>query len=61
MDSISPVFAALGVTGYDALDDLAYWLDGGAEPAAGAEPSGWVQSLGDLALRAAFGAAGREG
>jgi hypothetical protein len=61
MEAISPVFAALGVTGYDALDDLAHWLDGGVEPAAGGEPSGWAKSLGELALRAAFGAAGREG
>lgn len=61
MEAISPVFAALGVTGYDALDDLAHWLDGGAEPAAGAETSGWAKSLGELAMRAAFGAPGREG
>jgi hypothetical protein len=61
MEAISPVFAALGVTGYDALDDLAHWLDGGVEPAAAAETSGWAKGLGDFALRAAFGAAGREG
>lgn len=61
MDAISPVFAALGVTGYDALDDLAHWLDGSVEPAASPEASGWAKSLGDLARRAAFGAAGREG
>ena len=61
MDAISPVFAALGVTGCDALDDLAHWLDGGVEPPASAETSGWAKSLGDLARRAAFGAAGQEG
>ncbi|HEX8263620.1 MAG TPA: hypothetical protein VF547_12165 [Allosphingosinicella sp.] len=33
MEAISPVFAALGVSGFDALDDLAGWLDGGFEPA----------------------------
>ena len=60
MEAISPVFAALGVSGYDALDDLAHWLDGSVEPAAGAERSGWARSLGDLARRAAFGTAGRE-
>jgi hypothetical protein len=61
MEAVSPVFAALGVTGYDALDDLAHWLDGGFEPAASAEKSGWAQSWGDRALRAALGSAGREG
>jgi hypothetical protein len=61
MEAVSPVFAALGVTGYDALDDLAHWLDGSVEPAASAETSGWARSLGDLAMRAAFGASGREG
>lgn len=60
MEAISPVFAALGVTGYDALDDLAHWLDGGVEPAASSETPGWAKSLGDLAMRAALGAAGRE-
>jgi hypothetical protein len=61
MEAISPVFAALGVTGYDALDDLAHWLDGSVDPAPGAETAGWAKSLGDLAMRAAFGTAGREG
>lgn len=61
MDAISPVFAALGVTGYDALDDLAHWLDGSVDSPASGEPSGWARSLGDLAMRAAFGASGREG
>ncbi|HEX8621830.1 MAG TPA: hypothetical protein VF718_07640 [Allosphingosinicella sp.] len=61
MEAISPVFAALGVTGCDALDDLAHWLDGAVEPAAGAETPGWARNLGELARRAAFAAAGREG
>jgi hypothetical protein len=61
MEAMSPVFAALGVTGYDALDDLAHWLDGSVEPAPGTEASGWAKNLGDLAIRAAFGTAGREG
>lgn len=60
MEAMSPVFAALGVSGFDALDDLAHWLDGSVETAGG-EPSGWAKSLGDLAMRAALGAAGREG
>jgi hypothetical protein len=61
MEAMSPVFAALGVTGYDALDDLAHWLDGSLEPAAGGEMAGWAKSLSDAAMRAAFGAGGREG
>jgi hypothetical protein len=32
MDPISPVYAALGFIEYDALNDLAGWLDGRAEP-----------------------------
>ncbi len=58
--TISPVFAALGVTGYDALDDLAHWLDG-PEPNAAAETAGWAGGWVDQVLRAASGAAGREG
>jgi hypothetical protein len=57
MDAASPIFAALGVSGFDVLNDLANWLDGDCEPTAGAEMSGWV----DQVLRAATGAAGREG
>lgn len=60
MDAASPIFAALGVSGYDALNDLAHWLDG-PEPAAAAETGGWVGGLVDQVLRAATGAAGREG
>lgn len=59
MDSASPVFAALGVSGFDALDDLAHWLDG-PEPAA-ADAGGWTGAWVDQVLRAATAAAGREG
>ena len=61
MDSISPVFAALGVSGFEALNDLAHWLDVGAEPAGVAETAGWAGGWAEQALRAAAGAAGREG
>lgn len=56
MEAVSSIFSALGVSGYDALDDLAHWLDGDREPAAGAEGSGWASRWADQAL-----AAGREG
>jgi hypothetical protein len=59
MEAVSPVFAALGVSGYDALNDLAHWLDGGVEPTK-AETSGWIRSWGDQ-VRAAVNPAGREG
>lgn len=61
MEAISPVFAALGVSGFDVLDDLADWLDGGFEPTAIAEQAGRAGRWSDHAMRAAFGAAGREG
>jgi hypothetical protein len=54
MEAVSPVFAALGVTGYDALDDLAHWLDGEAEPAA-AGTTGWARGWGPRAMRSALG------
>lgn len=47
MDAASPVFAALGVAGYDALNDLADWLDRGSEPTAGAEGSAWSGLVAD--------------
>ena len=59
MDAASPVFAALGVAGFDALNDLAHWLDGPG-PAA-AETAGWAGGWVDQILRAATDAAGREG
>ncbi len=34
MDATSPIFAALGVFEFDALNDLAHWLDAFVEPAA---------------------------
>ena len=61
MDAISPVFAALGVSGFDALNDLAHWLDGGAELTAVADKSAWASRWGDHAMWAAVNAAGREG
>ena len=59
MEGISPVFAALGVTGFDALNDLAHWLDGAVEPTAAADNKGWANSWADH-LRA-VNAAGAEG
>ena len=58
MDSISPVFAALGVIEFDALNDLSHWLDGPVEPGGAAEPSGWRS--GDKTMAAAARPAGRE-
>ena len=41
MEMVSPIYAALGVIEFDVLTDLAGWLDGRSEPAAGPEkPSG---------------------
>ena len=60
MDAISPVFAALGVSGFDALDDLAHWLDG-PEAAPASETAGWAAGWVDQVLRAATHATGREG
>ena len=40
MDATSPVYAALGAIGFDALDDLSHWLDAGAETTAPAEANG---------------------
>ena len=34
MEAISPVYAALGIVDFDALNDLAGWLDGSAGSAA---------------------------
>jgi hypothetical protein len=53
MESVSPVFAALGVTGCEALNDLAHWLDGDREPRATTETSGWAGRWADQAMRAA--------
>jgi hypothetical protein len=57
MEAVSSIFSAFGVTGYDALDDLAHWLDGDREPADGAEAAGWAGRWADQVLAAA----GREG
>jgi hypothetical protein len=61
MEAMSPVFAALGVSGCDALNDLAHWLDGDSEPASNGDKAGWASRLADRAIRAAGQAAGREG
>ena len=56
MEMVSPVYAALGVVGFDALTELAGWLDGRVEPKAPDE-----KSAGDRILLAAGRPAGREG
>ena len=56
MDTVSSIFSALGVSGYEALDDLAHWLDGPSEPLVAAETGGWAARWADQAR-----AAGREG
>ena len=61
MDISSPVFAALGAIGFDALDDLSNWLDGPVEPAGTARTSGWPGFSGDRGAPLAAGSAGREG
>jgi hypothetical protein len=57
MEATSPIFAALGVVEFDALNDLARWLDGLVEPVKGAGRSDWPCSSGDQA----GASAGREG
>jgi hypothetical protein len=52
MEAISPVFAALGVIEFDALNDLAFWLDGRSEPMGTSDKSGWFGRAGDEPLRA---------
>ena len=53
MEAISPVYAALGVIEFDALNDLACWLDRRSEPMEAAEMSGWFGRAVDEPLRAA--------
>ena len=60
MQTLSPVFAALGVIEFDALNDLACWLDGGAEPTRSAGQSGWPTPSGERAGRVAGRSSGRE-
>jgi hypothetical protein len=59
MDVTSPIFAALGVAEFDAMNDLADWLDSGVEPAAGTGGHGSLS--GDRAARAAARSVGLEG
>ena len=59
MEAISPVFAAFGVIEFDALNDLANWLDGIAEPARPAEHSGRPGPSVEPAIRASARPAGR--
>lgn len=54
MEAISPIYAALGVIEFDALNDLACWLDQRSEPMATAEMSGWFGGSGDEPLRAGW-------
>ena len=61
MDAASPVFAALGVAGYrrpERSRPLARRLP---SPRRRAETAGWAGGWVDQVLRAATGAAGREG
>jgi hypothetical protein len=37
MDAVSPISAAFGITGFEAFDDLADWLDRELEPPSPAE------------------------
>ena len=60
MEALSPVFAALGVVEFDALNDLASWLDGIVEPSRPAETSGRPGSSADPAMGAAAQPVGRE-
>jgi hypothetical protein len=57
MEAISSVSAAFGVVGFDALNDLANWLDGRIEPA---RTAGWRNRTGDRAAPAERRSAGRE-
>jgi hypothetical protein len=53
MEAMSPIFAALGVSEFDALNELAGWLDGRVEPMATSETSGWYGLAGEEPARAA--------
>jgi hypothetical protein len=61
METLSPVFAALGVVEFDALDDLSHWLDGPVRPMAAAEATGWLSPAGDRSILVAGRSAGLEG
>ena len=57
MEATSPIFAALGVVEFDALNDLAHWFDGLVDPMKNAATPDWPGASGDPAGRSA----GREG
>jgi hypothetical protein len=59
MEDMSPVFAAFGVIEFDALNDLAGWLDERGEPRG--DPSGWGSAVDGPAVRASARCAGAEG
>jgi hypothetical protein len=54
MEAVSPIFAALGVIEFDALNDLASWLDRRSEPMETAGMSGWFGGTGDEPARAGW-------
>ena len=49
MEAISPVSAAFGLIEFDALNDLADWLDGRIDPVRTAYQAGWRNLAGDTA------------
>lgn len=51
MDVGSPVYAALGAIGFDALEDLSHWLDGPTE-STGSETTAWHSFAEDRAAPA---------
>jgi hypothetical protein len=58
MEATSPIFAALGFVEFDALNDLAHWLDGKAEPGRSADGAGHSRNQ---AGRTGRPSTGREG
>jgi|GEM_PF-6479778 len=53
MEAISPVSAAFGIIEFDAMNDLADWLDGRIEPVRTAYQAGWRNFAVDQAAPAA--------
>jgi hypothetical protein len=54
MDASSPIYAALGATGFEALDDLSHWLDAGAETIGAAESDGRLGRFADRPVPASI-------
>jgi hypothetical protein len=52
MDASSPVYAALGAIGFDALDDLSHWLDVSVETTGAADRIAWPSCPADRAVPA---------